>query len=90
MVYFGHENSEILVMALANFSKKELGFGIGGWEGVRSIVIRTPMGKKLSNNQQIRKTKKKKKKERIMKNGKKQSHFDSYFWLIDSQCQAFT
>ena len=28
MVYFGHENSEILVMALANFSKKELGFGI--------------------------------------------------------------
>ena len=51
MVYFGHENSEILVMALANFSKKELGFGIGGWEGVRSIVIRTPMGKKLSNNQ---------------------------------------
>ena len=71
MVYFGHENSEILVMALANFSKKELGFGIGGWEGVRSIVIRTPMGKKLSNNQQIRKAKKKKKEKKKKKKNEK-------------------
>ena len=43
------------------FSKKELGFGIGGWGGVRYKVIRTPKGKTLSNNNK-KKSKAKKKK----------------------------
>ena len=59
------------MVAFTDFSKKELGFGIGGWGGVRYKVIRTPKGKTLSNNN-------KKKVKQKRKNDEKRREAESF------------